>query len=253
MLSLIPAVVGTASEKKIISWRLIGRAAKWSKAGDLNTILDNQRPRADGIENDDWLHMNGVYFNEADNSIVLSSRHQSLVAKIDYETGDLRWILAHPAGWGADWLPHILQPVNADGSPVNLASVDFLPYFPHAPTPLPDGSIAVYDNGNIRNFYEDPDVPQISYSRAVAYQIDEAAGTVQLVWQFDYGQALFTIATGDIDYFDHNQHRLIGFLNSGNGTPKIVELDANDEIVFEVDINTGSYYRCEKVDLYDGL
>ena len=223
------------------------------KSWNLNDILDNQRPRADGVENDDWLHLNGLYFNEADNSIVLSSRHQSLLAKIDYETGDLRWILAHPAGWGAEWLPYILQPVHTDGSPVDLANVDFLPYFLHAPAPLPDGSIAVYDNGNYRNFYEDPSVPQISYSRAVAYQIDEAAGTVQLAWQFDYEQSIFTIATGDIDYFDHNQHRLIGFLNSGSNSPKIVELDANDEIVFEADFNLGSYYRCEKISLYDGL
>lgn len=223
------------------------------KSWNLNGILDNQRPRADGVQNDDWLHLNAIYFDEEDNSIVLSSRHQSLVAKVDYETGDLKWILAHPAGWRSDLLPYILQPINADGSPVDLSSVDFLPYFLHAPTKLPNGDIVLYDNGNYRNFYENPDVPLVSYSRAVAYRINEAAGTVELVWQFDYGQQLFTLATGDIDYFEHNQHRLIGFLNGGDGTPKIVEIDADDQIVFEVNLNAGSYYRCEKIQLYDGL
>ncbi|MCB0583379.1 MAG: aryl-sulfate sulfotransferase [Phaeodactylibacter sp.] len=219
---------------------------------NLNLILDNQRPRADGSNNDDWLHLNAIYFDEADNSLVFSGRHQSLVAKIGYEEGDLRWILAHPAGWGPEHLPFVLTPVLADGTEVELGTQDFLPYFPHYPEKLPNGNILVFDNGNYRGFYDDPEAEEASYSRAVEYEVDPQAGTVRKVWEFSYDKSIFTEATGSAQYLEKNGHRLVGFMNGTAKTPKIVELDESDHIVFEANVNLWSdYYRCEKYGLYD--
>lgn len=223
------------------------------KRWDLNTILDNERERADGLQNDDWLHLNSIDYNPKDRTILFSGRHQSVVGKIDYDDGKLRWILAHPAGWRPELQSYVLRPVHADGSSVDLTNNDFLPYFLHNPLELPNGNILLYDNGNFRNYYEDPNVPEESYSRAAEYKINEESRTVELVWTFDYNQQLFTTATGDVDYFPENGHRVIGFLNSSSETPKIIELDANDQMIFEVNLNFGSYYRCEKIMLYQGL
>lgn len=174
------------------------------------------------------------------------------MAKVDYATGDIIWLLAHPSGWGERWQPYVLQPVNADGSEVDLGNTDFYSYFQHAPMRLPNGNILLYDNGNYRNFYNGP--VEDDYSRAVEYKINEEEKTVQLVWEFDYNHELFTTATGDVDLLE-NGNRLIGFMWSGNRTPKIVELNENDEIVFdiEIDVGEGNYYRAEKFNLYTGM
>lgn len=224
------------------------------KSWNLNDHFNNDRPRLDGSTNDDWMHMNALYFDETDQSIVFSGRHQSVVSKLDYETGAVKWVLAHPSGWNEGLADYILQPIQADGTPVDLATVDFLPYWQHAPLRLPNGNVLLFDNGNYRNKYEDSSVEEASYNRAVEYKIDEENLTVELVWQYDYNKEIFTVATGDVDYFPENGHRIVGFMNGSGKTPKIVELDQNGDVVFEVNINQGAnYYRCEKLNLYDGL
>ena len=225
-----------------------------AKTWDLNLILDNQRPRADGSNSDDWLHLNAIYYDETDHTIVFSSRHQSLVAKIGYEQGDLKWILAHPAGWGPEQAPYVLTPVAADGRAIELGAQDFLPYFQHYPTQLPNGNIMLFDNGNFRHFYDNPASKEESYSRAVEYSIDVETMTVQKVWEYHYDKSIFAEATGSVQYLETTGHRLIGFMNGTAKTPKIVELDEVDQVVFEVNVNPWSdYYRCEKWGLYDGI
>lgn len=222
------------------------------KEWNFNQILDTDRHRPPGGNPDDLLHINTVYYDETDDSIVISSKHQSTVAKVDYQTGSIIWLLAHPYDWGEQWQQYVLQPVNADGSEVDLNATDFYSYFQHAPMRLPNGNILLFDNGNYRNFYNGPVAPD--YSRAVEYKINKSEMTVQLVWEFTYNEQLFTTATGDVDLLD-NGHRLIGFMWSGNQTPKIVELNENNEIIFDMEIDTGNgnYYRMEKIDLYRGF
>lgn len=224
------------------------------KSWDLNLILDNQRPRADGSNSDDWLHLNAIYYDQEDNTIVFSGRHQSVVAKIGYELGDVKWILAHPAAWRPELLPYVLTPVNADGTPIEPGTQDFLPYFQHYPAKLPNGNIMLFDNGNFRGIYDDPAAEEVSYSRAVEYKIDPKSRTVQKVWEFSYDKSIFNEATGSVQFLEDNGHRLIGFMNGTAKTPKIVELDEAGNIVFEVNVNPWSdYYRCEKWGVYEGM
>lgn len=222
------------------------------KEWDFNQILDTSRERPPSGNPDDLLHINAVYYDESDDSIVISSKHQSTIAKVDYESGDIIWLLAHPRGWDEPWQEYVLTPINQDGPIMDLSTVDFYPYFQHAPMRLPNGNILLYDNGNYRNYYDNKPLNQ--YSRAVEYEIDKEAGTVKKVWEFDYNQQIYTIATGDVDLLD-NDNRLIGFNWISDNSPKIVELSPNDEILFEADINRSEvfYYRSEKIRLYSGL
>lgn len=224
------------------------------KSWDLNLILDNRRPRADGSNSDDWLHLNAIYYDEEDHTIVFSGRHQSLVAKIGYEDGDIRWLLAHPAGWNAELLPYVLSPVDALGMAIEPGTDDFFPYFQHHPAKLPDGNVMLFDNGNFRNFYDDPAVSEESYSRAVEYEIDPENRTARKVWEFNYDKTIFTRATGSVQYLRDNGHRVIGFMNGTADTPKIIELDEAGNILFEVNVNPWKdYYRGEKWGVYEGM
>ena len=50
----------------------------------------------------DWFHNNAVSYNEATNSIILSGRAVDAVICLDYDSGELKWVLGDPTGWKLD-------------------------------------------------------------------------------------------------------------------------------------------------------
>jgi arylsulfate sulfotransferase len=225
------------------------------KTWDFNLILDPTRPPIPSNSRpDDWLHLNAAAYDASDDSIIITAQRQSLVAKIDYQTAELQWILGAHEDWSVQFQDKLLAPVDDQGSPVDPDAVDFWPYGPHAAGPIDGGKIHVFDNGQFRGWYADNSVPGESYSRGVEYLVDEDNMTVQITWQFDSDQR-FTPFTGDIDYLANGNY-LIGFAwgTVDNDAPRIVEVDRDGNIVFEAVINNGEQeYRAEKFNLYDGL
>jgi len=139
----------------------------------------------------DWLHDNGLAYSAADESIIVSGRHQG-VAKI-HRDGTLVWLLAPHKGWNAPQLPKLLTAVNAAGTPYgdavqagdaaagDPAAPEFdWPFGQHSPTLLRNGDVMLFDNGVSRHFGP----TYASYSRAVIYRIDEAAMTIRQVGQY---------------------------------------------------------------------
>ena len=49
-------------------------------------------------ETRDWLHDNGIIYDERDDSAVVSLRHGDAVIKVNLSTGELKWILGTPEG-----------------------------------------------------------------------------------------------------------------------------------------------------------
>ncbi len=221
------------------------------KTWDFNLILDPARPQLPtNTRPDDWLHLNSAIYDETDNSILITGRSQSVVAKVDYATAELIWILASHEFWPPEFDDKLLTPIDDQGNEIDPALVDFWPYGMHAVLTREPGYVAVYDNGSSRGWYEDDTAPPESYSRAVEYFVDEDAMTVQIVWQYDADQTLFTPSTGDIDFLD-NGHYLVGFAGASPDTPRVVEVD-DDEVVFEATSNVDNLdYRVEKLDLYE--
>ena len=73
---------------------------------------------------DDWLHDNGLAYSAADESIIVSGRHQG-VAKIRRD-GSLVWLLAPHKGWNAPQSDKLLTAVNAAGTSLNLLAYNHL-------------------------------------------------------------------------------------------------------------------------------
>lgn len=48
--------------------------------------------RADGKL--DWFHQNSIDYDTSDDSIVISSRNQDLVMKLDYKTSKIKWLFS---------------------------------------------------------------------------------------------------------------------------------------------------------------
>lgn len=110
----------------------------------------------------DWTHSNSIDYDANDGNLVLSVRHQSWVVKIAYENGE---------GDG-----HILWRLGRDGD-FTLTDNDTNLWFSyqHDANILPDGRLALYDNGNER-LATDPNAT----SRGQVYILDEEAMTAQL-------------------------------------------------------------------------
>ena len=124
----------------------------------------------------DWAHANAIQYLEEDNAYLLSLRNQNMVYKIDRATGEVIWSLG-------------------DDGDFTLTSGEWF-YAQHGPHLLPDGRIAIYDNGNSR-----PDTDK-AFSRGVIYQLDEDAMTAEQVWEYrtDY----YTGRVGNIFILDND-------------------------------------------------
>jgi hypothetical protein len=165
----------------------------------------------------------------------------------------VRWILGAHEQWPTDLQDKLLTAVDANGAPIDTDTVVFWPYGPHAALTLGEGRVALFDNGSYRGWYANPQADSGSYSRAVIYQVDEAAMQVQIIWQYDAGQSLFTAITGDIDYLDNGNY-LLGFAGPSLDTPRLFEVTGDGDVLFEAVMNRGAAeYRAEKINLYRGL
>ena len=239
---------------------------------DLNQSLEYGRrawPTAFADLNVDWFHANGVAYDPADDAIIVSGRTQGTV-KLTNDNAVV-WILAPHRSWGTagdgtDLTTRLLQPLDADGQPITDASVlegttnhpDFeWAWYQHAPELMPDGTLLLFDNGDNRNYTDQP-----LYSRAVAYRIDPGAMTIQQIWHYgkERGGETFSRIVSDVDYHaaEDNVVFMPGAAASGAGAyGKVVEVDyATRAVVFEATITPPTapfgitFHRVERLSLY---
>ena len=140
----------------------------------------------------DWLHANGVVYDEERDVIIVSARHTNQVIALDHldEEGaqsDVRWTFGEVG----------TLPVDGD-----------LPYYQHAPEVQADGTILLYDNGNDRPGTAVGDAESPMYSRAVLYEVDDSSDdpadwTVTQLWEHRTedvdGSPLYARFLGDAD------------------------------------------------------
>lgn len=225
------------------------------KTWDFNTIIDPQRKSIPSTRPDDWLHLNALFYDTRDNSIIVSGRSQSAVIKIDYTTGAIKWILSSPELWDVKFSTYLLKPVDNSRSQINTTNIDFWPYGQHSVKMKPNGNLILYDNGDNRNFYENRLSP-IEYTRLVEYKIDESKRTIELVSSFDNGKKIYTKYTGAVNYQPELNSTLIAYMYPSSVLlqPKIVEVDNANTILFEANLSIDlQNYRGFKMNIYGGL
>ena len=168
-----------------------------------------------------WAHVNSVDYDPSDDSIIISSRHQSACVKIGRDK-EVKWILAPSEGWKNGLEKKLLKPVDKDGRPLKCSSTgdceggfDFT-YTQHAawPRASKNGTIVVFDNGQVRH-YEQPALPEMNYSRVVEYKIDPKTMTVKQTWAYgkDRGYESFAPITSNAAY-QADKDTMFGFYGS---------------------------------------
>lgn len=159
----------------------------------------------------DAVHSNALEL-DADGNILLSSRHLDEITKIDRTTGAIIW------RWGG-----------RNNQFAFLGST--LPFsHQHAIRRLPNGHYTLFDNGNGH-------VP--AFSRALEYELDTAAMTATVVWQY-VRPYTYAPAMGNVQRLE-NGNTLIGW---GSTSPAATIVSPAGTIVYELLLPAGVYsYR----------
>src|SRR6266516_4002887 len=175
----------------------------------------------------DWFHNNGVAYNRADDSLIVSSRENFLIC-IDYETRAIKWILGDPT---KKWYQFpSLRKFALAVAPGSLA-----PIGQHAPSITFDQGLMVYDNGQ-KSQFQNPPGDQRDYVSPRKYTLDLVGKVATEVWNYPANQSIHSPFCSSI-YEDAPYNYLIdhAFVNGGTPLPtyaQLLGLDAAGEKIF---------------------
>lgn len=171
-----------------------------------------------------WAHVNSVDYDPSDDSIIISSRHQSACIKIGRDK-QVKWILAAPDGWNDKLADKVLKPVDKNGKPIKCSEGkcegDFdWTWTQHTAFRIDEKSdgntliLSVFDNGDGRGL-EQPPLPDMKYTRGVVYKIDQKKMTVQQLWEVgkDLGNEYFSPVTG-ITQYEADKNSMVVFYST---------------------------------------
>ena len=159
-------------------------------------------------------HVNSVDYDPTDDSIIISSRHQSAIIKIGRDK-QVKWILGAPDGWQAKWSDKVLTPVDKDGKPLKCqqgkcegTNFDWT-WTQHTAFRIDSKSdkrfvyVTAFDNGDGRGL-EQPALPEMKYSRAVVFKVDQEKRTVEQLWEYgkERGHSWYSPVTSLTQYED---------------------------------------------------
>lgn len=234
------------------------------KSWDYKKALPQEVAKSGSWSDHDWFHNNAVWYDKRTNSLTLSGRHQDAVINLDFETGELNWIIGDPEGWPKEMTDRYFF------TPVGEGDFDWQ-YEQHACMVLPDGDIMMFDNGHWRAknkaHYR---LNRDNFSRGVRYHIDTEQMTIRQVWQFgkERKNDFFSSYISNIEYY-RDGHYLIhsGGMGYNHGVtceelPVYMDLDdpecilksvtieeMDGEVCYEMHLPS-NYYRAEKMYLY---
>ena len=226
---------------------------------DLKDILPMDEGKSESWTDYDWFHNNSVWYDKKTNAITLSGRHQDAVINIDYDSGELNWIIGDSTNWSNAMKKYFFTPIGDNFE---------WQWSQHAAMVLPNGDIFLFDNGNNRSKNKDTYIDaNDNYSRGVIYHIDTEHMTIEQVWQYgkERGSAYYSPYISDVDYLSDNHYLIISgghsevdgnvnnnpasFNNASSLKSFITEIEDN-QVIFELELPS-NFYRTEKMSLYN--
>lgn len=228
------------------------------KTFDLKKVLNMEDGQSENYTSYDWFHNNSVWYDKKTDSITLSGRHQDAVININYQTGELNWIIGDSTNWSSEYQKYFFTPVGDNFE---------WQWSQHAAMITPEGYVFLFDNGNNKSKNKDEYVDASnSYSRGVMYKIDTENMTIEQVFEYgkEKGSSFYSPYISDVDYLDKNHYIIhsggivyvdgknsnqpAGFSKGAKLVSDTVEL-LNNEVIFEIILPTNNY-RVEKMSLY---
>ena len=179
-------------------------------------------------EGRNWAHVNSVDYDPTDDSIIISSRHQCAIIKIGRDK-KIKWMLSSPEGWRKGWSEKLLKPVDKNGRPLKCEGSEVEGDFDytwtqHTAYRIDEKSdqryvyVTAFDNGDARGM-DQPPMPEMKYSRAVIYKIDQKNMTVEQVWEYgkDRGYPWYSPVTSLTKYYADKDSIMVYSATAGMG------------------------------------
>lgn len=181
----------------------------------------------------DWFHNNSVAYRLSDNSLVVSSREDFVIA-LDYKTDEIKWILGDTT---KKWYEFpSLQKYSLALAPDTLP-----PIGQHSLSFTFDDNLLLMDNGRNSQF-QDPMGINRTYSSPRKYDLNLPDMLATEVWSYPWDESIYSQFCGSI-YEDAPLNYLIdyAFITQGDlpTTAQLVGLDAAGDQVFDYEYPTG--------------
>jgi arylsulfate sulfotransferase len=196
----------------------------------------------------DWFHNNGVTYNRADDSVIISSRENFLIC-LDYETSGIKWILGDPT---KKWY----QFPSLRKFALTVAPGGLPPIGQHSPSITFDQGLMVFDNGN-QSIFESPPGAHRDFASPRKYSLDLVGKVATEVWNFPMNESIHCPFCSSI-YEDAPYNYLIDYSIVNGGIPNVpvfaelLGLNAAGETIFFYRypaINCGQIYRALPIHL----
>ena len=178
----------------------------------------------DGI---DWFHMNSAIYSPADDSLIVSSR-ENFVAKLDYQSGHIRWLLGDPTKY---W--YVRYP-SLRALALNLTSGK-MPIGQHSLSIAPDGKLMLFNNGTA-SFNNPPDTPagvNPGFSAVSKYAIDDTARTAAEVWTYEHNRDIWSDICSSAYQVNQGGYLINYSTAYGRTRAKLVGLDVSGNVAFD--------------------
>jgi arylsulfate sulfotransferase len=183
-------------------------------------------------EDADWFHMNGAIYNAADDSLLVSSR-EHFVVKLDYGTGQIKWLLGDPTKhWYVDYpsLRALALRLTSGKAPIGQHTLS---------VPARD-ELLLFNNGTA-SMNQPPGTPagaNRTFSTPSRYRIDEAARTAAEVWSYDRDPGVYSAVCSSA-YEASAGHYLVAYsVASGRTRARLLGVDTAGKVAFEFEFPT---------------
>jgi hypothetical protein len=164
----------------------------------------------------DYMHLNSIVIDPKDDNLIVSFRHQDQVVKLDRKTGTILWRLG---GKNSDFPLTEAQTFSHQ----------------HMAQLYPDGSLAIFDNGNASE-----------RTRLLTFVLDEATHTVKSFDAFE-PEARYSAAMGGFQRLDDATF-FVGWGSRTTGSSDATEVNRDGQTTFALSFNNPKYssYRALK-------
>ena len=231
------------------------------KTWDYKKFLTPGEGKGLSYTDEDWFHNNAVWYDANTNSLTFSGRHIDSMVNIDFDSGELNWIIGDPETWPEHMQKYFFKPVGNNFE---------WQYEQHANLITPNGDVMCFDNGHFRS--KNPEkriLNKDNFSRGVRYKINTDDMTIKQVWQYGkergqefysqyicnveyYKEGHYMVHSGGIQYYGDDASEQFAALMQDDPmvrTRSITVEVLDDEVMLELEVK-GNFYRAEKLSLY---
>jgi len=230
--------VNTTAQLESVNLEIDGTTGKVINRWDLFDIIsaamraggDDPTQFASTDPNRDWFHNNATTYNPADNTLIVSSRENFVIA-VDYDTPadgvkKIHWILGDPT---KNW--HRFPSLQRFA--LQLAPGTLPPIGQHAVSIDHKGNLLLFDDGQ-SSFNQSPAGETRNYSAARSYKIDTTAMTATGDFLYSPQPSIYSDICSSI-YEAGSNNYLVDFSTANNRSlNELRGLGSNNAVIFDI-------------------